>query len=389
MNKKRLGKSKNIYWAIITVLFSIAIILNVLAWMSRSFCDAYIENVFPVWGRIYGIFTNLTNRSVGEIMLYLAAVLILFVLIAIIWLFVIKVSGKGGRFASALKGYLRIILLIIAIEAVVMTLNCFILYHCSTFNQKYMPEIESDRKYTIQELAEVRDVVVNRANALAEHMQRDEEGNIIYDGDMAAAAIREMKKLGEKYPQLDGYYGHPKAFATSEFFSQQYMMGYYFPFSMEANYNDVMYIANIPATMCHELAHTKGFIYEDEANFIGFLACLHSEDEFVEYCGYLSVISYLSNDLYESLGKDKVAYSKYAKASDLVVHDRVFLTKSAWEQVEKKAVLDTETVKEASNKFIDTNLKVNGIDQGAAMYSEVVDYLIDYYMSGLDEYFCR
>lgn len=389
MNKKRLGKSKNIYWAIITVLFSIAIILNVLAWMSRSFCDAYIENVFPVWGRIYGIFTNLTNRSVGEIMLYLAAVLILFMLIAIIWLFALKVSGKGGRFASALKGYLRIILMITAIEAVVMTLNCFILYHCSTFNQKYMPEIESDRKYTIQELAEVRDVVVNRANALAEHMQRDEEGNIIYDGDMAAAAIREMKKLGEKYPQLDGYYGHPKAFATSEFFSQQYMMGYYFPFSMEANYNDVMYIANIPATMCHELAHTKGFIYEDEANFIGFLACLHSEDEFIEYCGYLSVISYLSNDLYESLGKDKVAYSKYAKASDLVVHDRVFLTRSAWEQVEKKAVLDTETVKEASNKFIDTNLKVNGIDQGAAMYSEVVDYLIDYYMSGLDEYFCR
>ena len=84
-----------------------------------------------------------------------------------------------------------------------------------------------------------------------------------------------------------------------------------------------------------------------------------------------------------------MAYSKYAKASDLVVHDRVFLTRSAWEQVEKKAVLDTETVKEASNKFIDTNLKVNGIDQGAAMYSEVVDYLIDYYMSGLDEYFCR
>ena len=386
MNKsKKIGK--NIYWIVVCVSFLVAIVLNILAWSSKDFCDAYIERIFPIWGKLYGIFTNLTKRSVGEIMLYLAAVLIFFALIAIIGLIVIRISGKGVGMRKYIIGYLKVILFIVAVEMVVMTLNCYILYHGSTFRQKYMSKADSEKQYTIKELATVRELVVKRANELARRMPRDIDGNIIYDGDMAEAAIFEMKKLGERYPQLSGYYGYPKAFATSDFFSQQYMMGYYFPFSMEANYNDVMYIANIPATMCHELAHTKGFIYEDDANFIGFLACLHSEDEFIEYCGYMSVISYLSNNLYESVGRDMEIFSTYTQASELVAHDRVFLTKAAWDKVEKNAVLDTEVVKDVSDKFIDTNLKVNGIDQGAAMYNEVVSYLIDYYNSGMDEYF--
>ena len=44
------------------------------------------------------------------------------------------------------------------------------------------------------------------------------------------------------------------------------LMGIYFPFSMEANYNQDMYKAKLPDTICHELAHTKGYIQEDEAN---------------------------------------------------------------------------------------------------------------------------
>lgn len=49
---------------------------------------------------------------------------------------------------------------------------------------------------------------------------------------------------------------------------------------MEANYNRQMYVANVPATLCHELSHLKGVILEDEANFLGYLACVSSEDAF-------------------------------------------------------------------------------------------------------------
>ena len=35
---------------------------------------------------------------------------------------------------------------------------------------------------------------------------------------------------------------------------------------------------NLPFTTCHELSHLRGFMQEEEANFIGFLACVNADD---------------------------------------------------------------------------------------------------------------
>jgi len=187
--------------------------------------------------------------------------------------------------------------------SLVMTLNCFILYHATPFSKMYFPAYEQE-EYTLEELLEVRNLVVEECNRLSGLMKRDEEGNILYDGDLREQAIVSMKQLGKNYGRLSGFYPKPKPLYASDFFSQQYMCGYYFPFSMEANYNDVMYIMNMPSTLCHELAHLKGYIFEDEANFIGFLACVNSEELLFQYSGYLSVLNYLDNDFYRAVGRD-------------------------------------------------------------------------------------
>jgi len=187
--------------------------------------------------------------------------------------------------------------------SLVMTLNCFILYHATPFSKTYFPAYEQE-EYTLEELLEVRNLVVEECNRLSGLMKRDDEGNILYDGDLREQAIVSMKQLGKNYGRLSGFYPKPKPLYASDFFSQQYMCGYYFPFSMEANYNDVMYIMNMPSTLCHELAHLKGYIFEDEANFIGFLACVNSEELLFQYSGYLSVLNYLDNDFYRAVGRD-------------------------------------------------------------------------------------
>lgn len=156
-------------------------------------------------------------------------------------------------------------------------------------------------------------------------------------------------------------------------------MGYYFPFSMEANINSMMHITNVAPTVCHELSHTKGFIYEDDANFIGFLACVKSDDKFLQYCGYLSVLNYVNNDFYESIDKNKNEYKKHVRISDMVADDNIFLTKEDWEVVEKKAVVKTSTVKKVSNTLMETTLKLNGVEEGMQQYNEVVNLLLDYY----------
>ena len=277
----------------------------------------------------------------------------------------------------------------------IMTLNCFILYHASTFSEHYFGR--DDGEYTLEELITVYNMTAERCNYLAGVIARDEDGTAVYEGslgadgeilDMADMARELMKRLGEKYPQLDGYYPRPKALLSSDFMCQQYMQGYYFPFSMEANYNDVMHILNFPSTMCHELAHLRGYIYEDEANFIGYLACVQSEDAFFQYAGYLSVLTYLNNDLYKVWENNRIAYEEAVEILRPVTVDRqvwednVFVVQEEWDRINRKAWIDTEVVDKAADVFIDTNLKVNGVSDGAASYSRVVRLLLQYYRSG-------
>lgn len=362
-------------WLLYAVLFMLIIVLNIVAWKSTAFCDAYIAHIFPIWVNTYGRFMNLFSFSVGEIMLYLAAVLVVVFLVSVISYGCIKLLKKrDNRF---LKGYIRFFLWAVLVVCMIMTLNCSILYHASTFSEKYFGK--DQKQYSLQELVAVRNFVVERCNSLSVEMVRDENGRILYEGNIHQDAVESMQKLGETYDQLDGYYPYPKPLATSDFFSQQYMCGYYFPFSMEANYNDVMYIMNLHATMCHELAHLRGYIYEDEANFISYLACIESDNPVVRYSGYLSVLNYLDNDFYKAVGRNWEIYSLQPAVLPQVHEDNIFLTQEEWDRIEKKAVLETETVDEISDVFTDTVLKANGVSDGMISYNRVVKLLLQYY----------
>ena len=422
MNKRKRNMGKYVVYCGTLLLIAA---LNMAAWNSTDFSDWYIAHIFPLWVNTYGRITGLVPFSVGEWMLGAGTVLIVMaIVLGLVWAGIgismgfravfgrdvmeeknagsrecdmtgkqtagqRKVYGRIRRFSMAFYRALAWILLGVSL---VMTLNCFILYHASTFSQHYFGVDESE--YTLTELIKVYNMVADQCNILAKEMERDENGMVLYGGslgehgdllDMADMAREQMRRLGEMYPQLEGYYPRPKALLCSDFMCQQYMQGYYFPFSMEANYNDVMYILNIPSTMCHELAHLRGYIYEDEANFIGYLACVLSEDCFFQYAGYLSVLNYLNNDLYKAWESNSAAYEEaialvpLVTIDDQVWTDNIFVTQEEWDRINGKAVIDTEIVDAAADVFIDTNLKVNGVADGAVSYSRVVELLLEYY----------
>jgi hypothetical protein len=367
---KSLGKK-----AVFIVSLIIVAIFNIAAWLSRSFADFFTDNIFPVLTQPFGRLTSLTKISVGERLLVLLVMIVIVTVFCLIVTAVFLVRKKS--FPEWLKKLRTILIktlpaLFLAV-AVIMSMNCFVLYHCTPIK---VGEIHKD-SYTVAELAELRDYVVEKCNEMSLTMARDEDGCVIFEGDMAQTAKEAAAGLGGRYKRFGGYFVTPKVLTFSGFMSQQYMQGYYFPFSMEANINGEMYIMNKPFTMCHELAHTKGYIYEDEANFLGFLACIESEDPVFVYSGYLGVLAYVNNDFYDSV--DKEEYRRHVAICEEVLFDSQFLTDKAWEEVEKRAVLDTEFVKKAADTFIDTNLKVNGISQGKASYSHVVGLLLDYY----------
>lgn len=376
----------------------VTVLLNVIAWNSTAFCDAYIAYIFPVWVNTYGRLTGLFPFSVGEWLLVAGVILVIVaVVLGIVW---VGVSVfKITRLQKLIKAYYHFFVWVVLIVCVIMTLNCFVLYHASTFSQKYFGEDTKEStevdslEYGIEDVLKIYNLVVEQCNTLCQQVERAEDGTILYHGvnsngeavDMEDKAVEAMQHLGKTYPQLDGYYPRPKPMMFSDFMCQQYMCGYYFPFSMEANYNDVMYIMNKPASMCHELAHLRGYIYEDEANFISYLACVESDDVTFQYAGYLSVLNYLINDLYKAYQTNPQAYAAAVEEVEpvplysIVQIDNVFVTDEEWDRINGKAVIDTETVDEVSDTFTDTTLKLNGVSDGMLSYSRVVKLLLQYY----------
>lgn len=404
------------------IIVGIVVLLNIIAWSSETFCDWYIRYVFPVWVNTYGRLTGLFPFSVGEwlivagVFLVIAAVILM---IASAFRWIIRrcrachvdkqdkssraphvtrssVTRGRGRFDKFCCGFYTFFAWVLLAVFVLMTLNCTILYHATPFSEKYFATekatddvnentdtgntAETEKStYTLQDLTALRNMLVEKCNELSGQMQRTEEGEIIYEGNMRKNAISDMQALGETYDALQGFYPMPKPLYFSDFVSQQYMRGYYFPFSMEANYNKVAYVTNLPVTMCHELAHLKGYIQEDEANFIGFLACISSDDLLFQYSGYLSVLNYVNNDFYEAIGGDYERYMAEVQIDRQVYEDAVFVRKEDWDRIEKEAVVDTEVVDAVSTGFVETSLKLNGVDDGMVAYSRVVGLLLQWY----------
>lgn len=379
------------------VCLAVIVLCNVYAWESKGFSDFYITYVFPIWVGTYGRFTGMFPFSVGEWLIVAGACLFLLAVILIPVRVILSILGKRNpeagklyRWKRRIAGYHYGFAWLVVVVAMIMTLNCFMLYHGTTFQETYFPGEQDE--YSLEELADAWNVVAVNCIRLSGMVERDERGRVVYPGsvnaagesvDMADKAREVMAQMGEEYPRLKGYYPRAKAMFFSDLMCQMYMAGYYFPFSMEANYNDVMQVTNKPSTICHELAHLRGYILEDEANFISFLACTRSDDIFFQYSGYLEVSSYLYQEL-NNLTPEEVKYMNDAgigicPITKQILGDATFVLPEQWDRIEEEAVLDTETVEKASDVFVETSLQLNGVSDGMKSYSRVVELLILYY----------
>ena len=372
MNKLKHKRKGIVYLSIA----SVTALLNIAARCSTAFSDGFITFILPVIVNTYGRLMNLIPIPLGEILIGAGVVMVILAILAGP-LLPAAILAKRGQMKKRIIGYYKFFAWILLFVCFIMTTNSLIMYHGSTFSEMYFTE--QDVEYTMEDLIAARNFVVEQCNQLYQEMERDEAGNIIYTKDMEQEAINSMQMLGETYERLSGYYPRAKALLFSDFCSQQYIQGYFFPFTMEANYNDVMYIMNMPATMCHELAHMHGYILEDEANLIGFLACVESDDIFFQYSGYLSVLYYLDNDFYHSVGSNYEVYRAEPAINDQVHEDNIFLAQEEWDRIDSKALFETEVVDAVSDNIMNAALKANGVTDGMVSYSRVVGLVLQYY----------
>lgn len=242
--------------------------------------------------------------------------------------------------------------------AFLYTYQCGINYYRKPFSSELNMEV---RESSTAELRELCEFLTEKVKETADSTP--------YEADWAVMGRQAMSELGCEYPGLAGYYPKPKAVAVSWILSVQQLCGIYSPFTVEANYNRQMTDYNIPHTICHELSHLRGYMREDEANFIGYLACIKSEEKPFQYSGYLTGWVYATNAL---AGQDMEGYRKlYEQLPPQVVQD-LNDNNTFWNRYEGK-------IAEVSNQMNDTYLKMNDQDEGVRTYGRMVDLMLAYH----------
>ena len=229
------------------------------------------------------------------------------------------------------------------------------------------------RPSSAMELAALTEILAVQANELATQVQRNEYGHMVVATHSMVSLSGEARDIfraaGEDIPALRGFVPHAKPIMYSRFMSRLRIMGIYSPFTMEAHVNiDVMHY-HIPATMLHELAHFRGFMREDEANFIAWLVGHHSGHVCFMYSGALLALSYAANQLH------RVNTYEHSRIMAMV-HPYIWADWAAnrayWQQFEGPLA----DVSRAAN---DAYLRANRQEDGVFSYGRVVDLLLAYF----------
>ncbi|MBQ3692359.1 MAG: DUF3810 family protein, partial [Clostridia bacterium] len=231
------------------------------------------------------------------------------------------------------------------------------------------------KKYKADDIEALRNYVVEQCNELSEKMERDENGYVIYNGDVSKDVKAALNNLSDEFPRLQGYYPNAKPVMGSYFMYQAGIIGVYFPFTMEANYNTYTSVTYTPEVIAHELSHLKGYIYEDEANFIAYLACINSDNDMLKYSGYLSVLNYTNNDYYDCVDEDR--YREQIAIDKKVSFDNYCYDAETQKFLkEKKSVIKDEVMENISDTITDTYLDYYEAEPN---YSEVTLLMLQYY----------
>ncbi len=382
--KKKTGKTEKRLLAA-CIFFAAAGVLMVCARQIPGFAEWYAVHIYRKLTTLFGRVTGMTPFSVVEFGLYLFLAWIPVLGIRMVVKAVHSEQGQGGVLALQWASGL---FLTVSVLLFLYTINCGVNYQRESFSEKSGLLAE---QYTAEELKKVCEWLTDEVNDRAGLVKRNEDGEMILGiTDMRSktvgtvqdetgtekiisdsplnAAVQGMEKLAETYPDLNGYYPCPKPVCVSELLSYQGLTGVYSPFTVEANYNADMPDYNIPFTLCHELSHLRGFMQEEEANFIAFLACSGSERTDFQYSGYLMAWSYSMSALRRTAAED---WQEVREELAEVVNVDLRENSMFWDSYDGK-------VAEVSDMVNDTYLKANGQREGVQSYGKMVDLLIAY-----------
>ncbi len=208
------------------------------------------------------------------------------------------------------------------------------------------------------------------------------ELDITFDSQGAAVpqcghkeTVQNVKNAFEDYCKDSGYISwfdsNPKLISLSPLMTYTHISGLYSFFTGEANINFNYPDFVFPFTLAHEMSHQRGIAREDEANFVAFLVCLNSDDDFVRYSGLFNMLEYLLSALYKA---DKELYTQLVKTE---LTPQIKAEIRAYSEFFEK--YSDSTASQVAGSINNSYLNSQGQSAGSASYGLVVDLAVAYY----------
>lgn len=179
-------------------------------------------------------------------------------------------------------------------------------------------------------------------------------------------ALDAYQNLPEEYAYLKRDYPRAKLAVSSPVMSNIHITGIYPYIIPEAVVNAQTPIMSLPHTICHEMAHQRGFAREDEANYIAYLACIHSDNPLFVYSGYYTAFTYAMDQLYLY---DQKSWQEISSATSSGIWLDNLEESNFWQQYQTVSSEFTGSVN-------DTYLTVMDVDDGVHSYGRMIDLIL-------------
>lgn len=349
---------------LITILIPVSLLLTIVARFNSNFAEFYALKVYPFFSGLISFITSKVKFSLAEF-------IIIALIIGLIIYFIITLSETiTKKSVIYFRNFIINIALACSLVLFLFTLFCGINYYRYEFTYYSGLEIKNS---TAEELANLCELLINDANEIRANLNTGVNNTLeLSDVDYyntAEKARSAFNHISQSFPALKGNYPSPKLVAFSRIMSHMRIAGVFFPFTFEANVNKDIPPYQVPSTMLHELVHLRGFMREDEANFISYLACINSGYDDFAYSGTMLALSYSMNALYY---EDYEAYTDLHDSYSEEVKNDLRYSNNYWKQFDTK-------VADISNKVNDSYLKANNQMDGVKSYGRMVDLLLAYY----------
>ena len=337
----------------IIVIAVLAVVYFMLQWLEYYplvIERYYSTGIYPIICHILHPLFNLFPFSIGDVLYLVAIGFIVYYLVKLIRLLFKKQFKSAG-----------ILSLGIIITLQIATLSFYFLWGLNYFRPSASERLKlSDSDYTTQQLYNLAQTAIDSANATRTLVTPAD----LQQGNKAIiqTAIKAVKVMSDSSKNFSTYSPDIKLSLFTPVINYLGTSGYYNPFTTESQINYQMPIFLRPFVACHEMSHQMGYGAEDEANFVGFLIGIKSNDRLLRYSAWHELVDECMGDLHM---RDSTLQIQLKKRVLPQVHLDFVAERNYW--ISHESAIDV-----ISSLFYNDFLKANNQPHGLQTYNRMV-----------------